>query len=87
MAVDPNDPCAVAAYLKTVLMARIAGESEAMIRTKTGETEQEVRFHAPMALADLRAEIERQDQLCAIANGTSIKPKRFAITAGSRRSC
>lgn len=83
MAVQWTDPCAKYAALHEAYMQLISGEREALIRTKTGETEEEVRYQAANLNA-LRLEMSIAERQCAAANGTVSVRQRFAITAGSR---
>lgn len=84
MAIDVNDPCALAAFLKEAYFAAISGNTETLIRTRGADSEQEVRY-AKMDIATLRAEWQRAQDACDKLNGVVTTPRRFAITAGSRR--
>lgn len=69
--VDWNDPCAVASLLRSAYFKLLAGGA---VRIKIGD--EEVQF-ASSSSKDLFAELQRQENLCAIKLGE--KPRRFAI--------
>ena len=89
MPTDPSSPtyaCDMAAYLREIYMSNITGGAETLIRDRGPDSEQEVRY-GKVNLDTLRAELQRWEDACAEANGQVVKPRRFAITAGSRRTC
>jgi hypothetical protein len=88
MPTDPNSPtywCDMAAYLTEKYFSAVSGNEETLIRNRGADSEQEVRYNK-MNLATLRDEMNRAIDKCAEANGQVVKPRRFAITAGSRRT-
>lgn len=76
------DPCEALKALRPVYMRLIAGE-----------TEQKVDFRDRSAWffqadrGSLAALIRQLEIDCAAQQGVTIKPKRYAITAGARRRC
>lgn len=89
MPTDPNSPtyqCDLAAYLREVYLRHVSGEAETLIRDRGADSEQEVRY-GKMDLNLLRSELQRAEDACAASQGQVVKPRRFAITAGSRRTC
>lgn len=85
MAVDLNDPCARAIWLRESYFAAITGTRETLIRNRGPDSEQEVRFNK-MDFKGLRAEMLRAEDECRALNGLPPVVRRFAITAGSRRT-
>jgi len=87
MPTDPNSPtywCDMAAYLSEIYYSAVAGGQETLIRSRGGDSEEEVRYNK-MDLATLRDEMNRAIDKCNAINGVVTAPRRFAITAGSRR--
>jgi len=84
-AVDWTDPCARAEALRAAYYARISGQQEVEILTRTVESEQRVRFSEANGDA-LLSELRTAEAECAALGGMARPRRRFAITAGFRRS-
>ena len=90
MATMPTDPnasdywCLMAAYLTEIYYSAVAGGQETLIRSRGADSEEEVRYNK-MDLTTLRDEMNRAIDRCNADNGVVVPPRRFAITAGSRR--
>lgn len=80
--VDWTDPCARAATLSNAYYALLSGQQEQVVRTRSGESEDEVRF-AAANLDALRSEMQAAQAECAALTGTPNRRRRFAIQAGS----
>ena len=85
MAVDFNDPCARAAALKDAYFQLVSGGGVTLIKEAAAGGEREVRF-GKTDLATLRTEMQRAEDECRAVQGLPPIQRRFAITAGSRRS-
>lgn len=78
--VDWTNPCAAAAALSAAYFKLLSGGLAETVRF----TDREVRW-TRAKIDDLRAEKDRQEDLCAQQNGGTVR-RRFAITASSRRT-
>ncbi len=85
MAVDLNDPCARAAWLRETYFGAVGGGNETLIRNRGPDSEQEVRFNK-MDLSTLRAEMLRAEDECRATTGLPPLRRRFAVRAGSYRT-
>lgn len=83
MAVDWNDPCARFTALQAAYFTLLQGGTETLIRQRTDEAEQEVRFSAAK-IDTLKSEMDAAQRECAAKTGTVLPRRRFAIRAGSR---
>ena len=77
---DWSDPCAAAAALSAAYFKVLSGGQAQVIRF----ADREVRY-TRADLETLRAEKDRQEDLCAEKSGQSVR-RRFAITASGRRN-
>ncbi|WP_316172136.1 MULTISPECIES: hypothetical protein [unclassified Bradyrhizobium] len=84
--VNWDDPCARYAALRDAYFQIVSGGGETLIRTKGPEGEQEVRFHAA-DLDTLRNEMNAAQAECAASTAGVNPRRRFAIRAGSQRTC
>lgn len=86
MAIDWADPCARFAALQQAYFTLLSGGAgaEKLIRTRSGDTEEEVRYSAAN-LPLLKQEMEAAERDCAAKNGVALPRRRFAIRAGARR--
>jgi hypothetical protein len=73
------DPCAALNALRPAYFRLIAGEGEQKIQFR----DRDVWFH-PGNIQEMKALILQLQQDCAAQQGVTIKPKRFAATAGTR---
>ena len=82
--VDFTDPCATAAWLRSIYYARVAGQ--AVTEMRFGE--RAVKY-ASMDQEGMLAEIQRLDEQCALRGGptgdVTVAPRRHAISLGSRQ--
>jgi hypothetical protein len=82
--VDFTDPCATAAWLRSIYYSRVAG----MAVTELRFGERAVKY-AQMDDAGMLAEIQRLDERCALKGGPTadptVPPQRHAIGLGSRQ--
>jgi hypothetical protein len=82
--VDFTDPCATAAWLRSIYYQRVAGQGVTSI--KFGE--REVKYSsASFNDTQMLAEIQRLDEQCALkmaAAGDGTAPRRRAIQLGAR---
>jgi hypothetical protein len=82
--VDFTDPCATAAWLRSIYYARVAGT--AVTEMRFGE--RGVKY-ASMDQAGMLEEIQRLDERCALKGGAAgdatVAPLRHAISLGSRQ--
>jgi hypothetical protein len=76
--VDFTDPCATAAWLRSIYYTRVAGM--AVAETRFGE--RSARY-ADMPAESMLAEIQRLDEQCALQT-PGVSAKRHAIKFGSR---
>ncbi|ACI92710.1 hypothetical protein OCAR_5579 [Afipia carboxidovorans OM5] len=82
--VDWTNPCERAAALREAYFARLNGRAVTLIKESAGGGEREVRY-ATMDISILRAEMQTAEDECRKSQGLPPQPRRFAITAGSRR--
>jgi hypothetical protein len=84
MAVDFTDPCATAAWLRSIYYARVAGQGVTELRFG----ERGVKY-AQMDQDGMLVEIQRLDEQCALKGGTAgdvtTPPLRHAMSLGSRQ--
>jgi hypothetical protein len=82
--VDFTNPCATAAWLRSIYYSRVAG----MAVTEMRFGERAVKY-ASMDQEGMLAEIQRLDEQCALAGGptgdATVVPRRHAIGLGSRQ--
>ncbi len=62
--IDWSDPCARAAELRRAYHELVAGEKESVLRSRSNDVEEEVRFH-PANLTELKAAIAEAEAACA----------------------
>jgi hypothetical protein len=80
-----SDPCAKAAELSRIYHLRLSSGSVKVVRTKSADSEREAHWYqGDMSL--LRAEMQRAEDACREQQGLPPIRRRFAITAGSRRT-
>lgn len=86
--VDWTDPCQRAKALTNAYYSLLSGEKESTIRTRSGESEDEVRF-AATNIDRLKEEMQAAEDACLAKQGLPRPRRRFAIQAGSRpfRGC
>ena len=85
MAIDWTDPCVKAAELSRIYHERLSGGAVKMVRTRADGGEREGQWYqTDMAL--LRAEMQRAEDECRAKQGLPPIRRRFAMTAGSRRT-
>ena len=85
--VDWTDPCQRAQALTTAYYQLLSGQQEVLVRTRSGESEDEVRF-AATNLDRLKTEMLAAEDACLAKQGLPRPRRRFAIQAGSRhRGC
>lgn len=83
--IDWNDPCAKAAELSRIYHLRLTAGAVKVVRVKSADAEQEGQWYqTDMGL--LRAEMQRAEDECRASQGLPPLRRRFAITAGSRRT-
>ncbi len=83
--IDWEDPCARFTELHRIYMSRLTTGVVKMVRTKSADTEREAQWYqGDMKL--LVSEMQRAEDECRVKNGLQPLRRRFAITAGSRRS-
>jgi hypothetical protein len=79
------DYCAVAEGIRQAIAQRVVSGGEQVLEVRIGER---VVKYGSMSLVDLRAELTKYENLCAIqtaaVNGVTTSP-RFAIRGGSVR--
>ena len=83
MSVDWSDPCARARALSDAYYALLSGNQETRVRTRKGESEDDVEY-ARADINTLRVEMQAAQAECARATGQPHPRRRFAIQAGSR---
>lgn len=87
MPTDPNSPtynCDMATWLREVYYNLLSGAGEKMIRYKGPKGEREVQF-SQANLAELKAELQKFEGLCAAGTDPNAPPRRYAIRGGARR--
>lgn len=85
MAIDWTDPCAKAVELSRIYHERLSSGAVKVVRTKSADNEREAHWYqGDMTL--LRAELQRAEDECRAKQGLPALRRRFAITAGSRRT-
>lgn len=85
IAVDWDDPCALAKVLKAAYYERLAGGSSTRVRFRHGDNEQEFQSaHAGSSLAELKRAWWNAEDECRASKGLDPLRRRFAIRAGSR---
>jgi hypothetical protein len=85
MPVDWSNPCEKAAELSRIYHLRLTAGAVKVVRTKSADSEREAQWYqSDMSL--LRAEMQRAEDECRAQQGLPPIRRRFAITAGSRRS-
>ncbi len=85
MPIDWTDPCAKAAELSRIYHERLTAGAVKRVRTRSAGGEKEGEwFQTDMSL--LRAELQRAEDECRAKTGQPALRRRFAITAGSRRT-
>jgi hypothetical protein len=85
MPTDPNSPtynCDMAAWLREQYYRLMSGGGEKVIRYKGPKGEREVQF-TQANLAELKAELQKFEGLCAASTDPNAPPRRFAIRGGS----
>ncbi len=83
--VDFADPCARAAYLTAAYYRILGGGQAERIRTKSGDSEDDVSF-SKSNLTVLRDEMNAAQAECAAKTGNLAAPhRRFALTVGTQR--
>jgi hypothetical protein len=83
---DWSDPCARAVALRDAYFERLQGGTQSRVRFRAGDNEQELQSgHSAQSLTDLRREMHQAEDECRASQGLAPRPRRFAITAGSRR--
>lgn len=81
------DRCQQAAELRRIYMARVGagGGAVKLVRTKSMDNEREAQWYNS-DISILRAEMLSAEDDCREINGLPRLQRRFAITAGSRRT-